>query len=269
MTLKSSEVKNCSWWIRTILLLPCFYPTCRQINEDSTGNVSEDHLWFSRIQLLHHFLEVGFHDEDDEWISSTPHNRRENILLVQHRSKFFLQWVRFLEKGQQVLILVVLLWPLIGMQNPSHPISTHILRAAWNFLLNVVHIHHKLVWSMRKSYPRVSIIFVHRHNSDLNSELTWQQQVATSNTGLILVFPRIQPSGSDAPSSLGRVYSRQAAASVNCENSAVSFVMEYCPISTTFRNPASIKYSLNLSCCANFSIRSPYCWKRRSLRARS
>ena len=58
----------------------------------------------------------------------------------------------------------------------------------------------------------------------------------TSNTGPILVFPRIQPFGSDASSSLGKVYSRQATASVNCENSAVSFVMKYCPPSTVVRN---------------------------------
>ena len=53
------------------------------------------------------------------------------------------------------------------------------------------------------------------------------------------------------------MYSRQATASVNCENSAVSFVMKYCPISTTFRNPAYIQNLTNLSCCDKFSIRSP------------
>ena len=99
--------------------------------------------------------------------------------------------------------------------------------------------------------------------------LPCKQQVATSNTGPILVFPRIQPLGSDASSSLGRVYSRQATVFVNCENSSVSFVMKYCPISTTFRNPASIQKLLNWSCCDNFSIRSPFCCNRRSLRARS
>ena len=53
--------------------------------------------------------------------------------------------------------------------------------------------------------------------------LPCNQQVAISNTGSILVFPWIHPLGCDASSSLGRVYSRQATASVNCENSAVSF----------------------------------------------
>ena len=83
------------------------------------------------------------------------------------------------------------------------------------------------------------------------------------------MFPRIQPLGLDASSSLGRVYSRQTTASVNCEIYAVSFVMEYCPISTTFKNPASIHNLLNLSCCDNFSIRSPHFCNGRSLWAQS
>ena len=74
--------------------------------------------------------------------------------------------------------------------------------------------------------------------------LPCKQQVATSNTGPILVFPWIHPFGCDASSSPGRVYPRKAAAR-NCKNSAVSFVMKYCPISTTCRNPASIQ---NFAC---------------------
>ena len=90
------------------------------------GNVSEDFLQFSRIELLHHLRDAHvFHDEEDESISAIFHNRRVNI--------------------------------------------------------------------------------------DLNSIHTCKQQVATPITGAILVFPRIQPSG------LGRVYSRQTTASVNCE----------------------------------------------------
>ena len=60
-------------------------------------------------------------------------------------------------------------------------------------------------------------------------------------SGPILVFPRIQPFGSDDFSSLGKVYSRQATDSVNCENSSVSFVMKYCPTSTVVKNPASVQ----------------------------
>ena len=93
--------------------------------------------------------------------------------------------------------------------------------------------------------------------------LPCKQQVSISNTGPILVFPWIHPFGCDASSSPGRVHSRQTAAR-NCENSAMSFVMKYCPISTECKNPASIQNLLNLSCCDSFSIRSPYCCNRRS-----
>ena len=85
------------------------------------------------------------------------------------------------------------------------------------------------------------IVFVHRHDSDLSTVLPCRQQVVTSSTGPILVFPRIQPFGSDKLSSLGKVYSRQATESVNCENYSVSFVMKYCSTSTVVRNPASVQ----------------------------
>ena len=70
--------------------------------------------------------------------------------------------------------------------------------------------------------------------------LPCKQQGATSKTGPIFVFPWIQPFGFDASSSLGRVYSRQATV-WNCERSPVSFVLKYCPFSTTLRNPASLQ----------------------------
>ena len=73
-----------------LLLLPCFSSIFRQTNDDNTRSVSEDCLCFSRIQSLHRLLGVDFHDEEDESISLTLYNRRLNILLVQHRSEFFL-----------------------------------------------------------------------------------------------------------------------------------------------------------------------------------
>ena len=82
--------------------------------------------------------------------------------------------------------------------------------------------------------------------------------VVTSNTGPILVFPRIQPFGSDDFSSLGKVYSRQATEPLNCENSFVSFVMKYCPTSTVVKNPASVQILITRSCCDSFSVRSVY-----------
>ena len=53
-----------------------------------------------------------------------------NTFLAQYQSKFFHQYVQFLWKSWQILVFVVSLWPLIGLQNHSHSILTHILRTA-------------------------------------------------------------------------------------------------------------------------------------------
>ena len=88
--------------------------------------------------------------------------------------------------------------------------------------------------------------------------------VVTSNTGPILVFPRIQPFGSDNFSSLGKVYSRQATDSVNCESCSVSFVLKYCPTSTVVRNPAPIQILITRFCCDRLSTRFWYFCHRSS-----
>ena len=86
----------------------------------------------------------------------------------------------------------------------------------------------------------------------------------TSNRGPILVFPRIQLFGSDDFSSLGKVYSRHATDSLNCENSSVSFVVKYCPTPTVVRNPTSIQILIERFCCESLSTRSWYFWNRSS-----
>ena len=80
--------------------------------------------------------------------------------------------------------------------------------------------------------------------------------VVTSKTGPIFVFPRTQPFKSDDFSSLGKMYSRQTTDSVKCENCSVSFVMEYCPTSTS-----RILHWITLYCCQNLSTIS---WHLRS-----
>ena len=95
LALQTSEVQDGSWWISTItgifscflLLLPCCASTFRQSNDDKTQNDPEDNLLFSRIQSLHHCLEVDFHDKEDWSISSTLESRRTNIFVIQYQSK--------------------------------------------------------------------------------------------------------------------------------------------------------------------------------------
>ena len=70
MTLKSLVVKNTEIFSCVLLLLPCCSSTFRQTN-DKTQNDPKDYLLFSRIQSLHHCLEVDFHDEEDESVVLT------------------------------------------------------------------------------------------------------------------------------------------------------------------------------------------------------
>ena len=61
------------------------------------GHDPDDNLLFSRIELLHLLLDARFvNDEEDTLLSSILHNRRENISLVQHQSKFSSQQELFL-----------------------------------------------------------------------------------------------------------------------------------------------------------------------------
>ena len=241
--------------------------TCYQTNEGNAGHVSGDFLWFSRIQSLHRCLEVDFHDEEDELISSTLHNRRKNI-FPGSTSVQVLFPIRNCSWGRasRFLFFVVLLWPLIGMQNLSHPVLTHILRSwtsgihcslLFKFITNLYLIHEKF-W-LRSEYCLCSKtqfwaqLHTYHASNWLQLLLRAQSLCSLGSNLSVQMFLLL----------LGRVYSRQATA-WNCENYAVSFVMKYCPISTIFRNPASIQNLLNLSCCDSFSIRSPYCCNRRS-----
>ena len=86
----------------------------------------------------------------------------------------------------------------------------------------------------------------------------------TSNTGPMLVFPRIQPFGSDDFSSLGKVYSRRVTGSVNCEKLFSVLCHKYCPTSTVVRNPPSVQNLITRFCCDSLSTRSWYFCNRSS-----
>ena len=136
----------------------------------------------------------------------------------------------------------------------------------WSFLFAVFQIRDQFTWAMRDPDPGVRIVFIRRSNSDLNSIFTVQ------TTGYNFQYGSSFGVASDPTKWFRcfflywqRVYSRQATASVNCENYAVSFVMKYCPISTTLKKPPTIQNLLSLSRCDNFSIRSLYCCNKKDL----
>ena len=159
---------------KALLFLPL--PACRQINEGNTRSVSEDRLWFSRTELLHHLIDAHVvHVEKDESISLTPHNHRLNVLLTQHRSKHFHQkyssiwWI----DGFLSTWFGFDLWSACKITRIQFQRIFFELHFS-NFLLMVVQIYHKLVWFMTISDPGVIIVSVESNNSDLNSIFTVQ-----------------------------------------------------------------------------------------------
>ena len=127
-----------SWIISAVLESPFCSSSCCQACFPSIVR-SMNRLWewilkifslFSRNEPLHPLLDVlAENDEEDQSLSSKLRTQRENVSLVQYQFNSFFPWECFLMKSQQVLLFVVLLLPLIGLQNLSHPVVTHILRA--------------------------------------------------------------------------------------------------------------------------------------------
>ena len=261
-----------------LLLLPSYSSTLHQTNVEDTQNGSEDNLFFSRIQSLHHLLDVlVFHDEENESISSKNQNRWVNIFLVQISVQVLspIGIVVFVDKLAEVRLCGFALTFDLLAKSPAFNFSTYSSNcisevscslSSWSLLFNFV-TNLFLPWEILTHEWELSLFI---DSIPISTPcLPCRQQVVTSNTGPILVFSRIQPFGLDELASLGNVYSRQATESVNCENSSVSFVMKYCPTSIVVRSPASIQNLLTLSCCDNFSIRSLYHRNRSSSCARS
>ena len=238
-----------------VLLLPWRSSTFRQTNDDKRQNDPEDYLLFSRVQSLHHCLEVGFHDEEDGSVSSTLDDRRANIFVVQYPSKFPISMVLVDDKREYRFCGFAL-----AFDRHAKSLSLNFNAYSSNCISEVSRsLLFKFVTNLLKPWDFLTHEWELSLFTDLilisTPYLPCRQQVVNSNTGPILEFPLIQPFGS----SLGKVY---VAESVNCENYSMSFVMRYCPTSWIIRNPVSVQNLLNLSCCDNFSIRSPYLCNR-------
>ena len=108
----------------------------RQTNKEFVEIDSEDSSKFSRIELLRHLLVVLFENvEEDGLLSSKPRTQRErerereSNSLVQYQSNSFHSSELCSVNNQQVLSFVVLLLPLIGLQNPFPSVVTLVLQA--------------------------------------------------------------------------------------------------------------------------------------------
>ena len=152
-------------------LLPLYSSTSHQTNVEIAQDRSEEVPLFSRIQSLHHLLEVDDHDEEEYSVVLTLGKRLAKNLLAQHQSTFFLRWIKFLWMSWQEYVLVVLLQPLIGSPKQVHSFSTQ----NGGFLLVVVvllvvaQVRDQLIQAMRNSDPQVRIVFVFRFNSNFHS----------------------------------------------------------------------------------------------------
>ena len=186
MTLESSEVKNFSWRISTILksflvsssschaALPLFIRPMLRIH----NMVLKIIFFISRIQSLHHLLEVDYHDEEDWSVSSTLKSRERifwsfNISPSSFPDRYsFCGWAG---RGAS-------LWFYFGLWSARKSKCIRLQRKLFeqNFrgfllvvvVLLVVQIRDQLIQAMRNSDPRVRIVFVHRLNSDFHSIFT-------------------------------------------------------------------------------------------------
>ena len=184
MSLKSSEINNCSWIISTVLKSPFCSSSCCQTCLPSIIRPM-NRLWEWILKIFFHSPEMqplrllldalALNDEEDKLLSSIPSCSVREYFTGSISIQFLLFMEQFLMKSQQVLFFVVLLLPLIGMQNPLHSVLTHILRADLReFLFRCCSNPSQFIWSMRNYDPGVSIVSTRRHNSDLNSMFTVQ-----------------------------------------------------------------------------------------------
>ena len=113
-----------------LCLLPLYSSTFHQTNVEIAQDRSEDIPLISRIQSLHHLLEVDDHDEEEYSIVLTLSERLANNLLANYQSTFFLRWVQFLWMSWQEHVFVVLFQFLICSQKQVHSFPTQNLRTA-------------------------------------------------------------------------------------------------------------------------------------------
>ena len=123
-------------------------------------------LLYSRIQSLHHLLEVDDYDEEEYSIVLTLGKRLANNLVAQNQSTFFHRWVWFLWMSWQEYVFVVLLWPLwsahkskyIRFQRKIFELHLRNFLLVAVVLLVVAQVRDQLFQAMRNSDPRVRIV---------------------------------------------------------------------------------------------------------------
>ena len=273
MSLRSSEIHNCSWRISTVLeyvlisssscqaYFPLTVRPMRRVWElilkvffDSPEMncsifFSMHMLWMTK--KIHHFLryfKIG------EWIfpwfniSPSPLPNRNYSWRRAGRSS---SW-----------------WFCFGLWSACKIFRIQFKRILfelkfWNFCLIVVQIHHKLIWSMRNSDPGMSIVSVQRPNSDLNSTLTMQATGRDFQNGSNLCVS-LDPSSRLWWSILPWKSVFTTGHWMKLWKICSVFRPEVLSNFNNIQKSCIQQNLLNLSCCHSFSIRPPKCCNRRS-----
>ena len=271
MSLKSSETNHCSWSNSAVLESSFISSSCCQACFPSTVRPM-NRLWELVLKIFFHSPEINrsifFSMHCCEW-------RRRNVTFFDtslSEKEYFpgSMSIQFLLPmgtifGKEPASSLLCGFPFAFEHAKSFAFSFNAYSSCWSYAISVSLLF-KFITNLFDPWEILTQEWVLSLSKDQilisTPYLPCISLAATSYTGPILVFPWIHPFGCDAPSSLGRVYSRQAT-TWNCVRSAVSFVMMYCPFQTTLRNPASIQNLLKLSCCDSFSIRCPHCCRRK------
>ena len=116
---------------------------------------------------------------------------------------------------------------------------------------------------MRKSDPRVRIVFLQKHDSNPNYIFAVQATGRNFQYGLNFGVPSNPTLRVRYSSPLASVHEK-ATDSVYCGNSSVSCVMKCCSTSTVVKNPALVQILITQFSCESFSTRSWYFGKRSS-----
>ena len=186
MSLKSTEVKNCSRFIRAILISPFWTSYCcqKQDFQRSSDQCCTCEEWFRRWNsILQNWIAPSSSRCTVRLSKKTDHFLRDIV-----RSESWFLWLTvnpfsFVHRYDSWRInKFPLLWFCICLWSGCNNLDTCLWRLIlmWicrDFCIVVFWIDHVLVWSIRYSDPRLRIILTHRPDSN------WNPMFAVLKTG--------------------------------------------------------------------------------------
>ena len=187
MSLKSSEINNCSWIISTVLESPFYSSSCCQTCFPSFVRPM-NRLWELFLKIFLHSPEMNrsiFFSMHLLWMTKKIKYFLRYLVFgerifpwFKYRSIQFLFWMGTILGEEPAGSLLCGFAFAFDRYAKSFALSFNANSSSWSSGKDVsllfIQIHHKLIWSMRNSDPGVSVVSAQRHNSDLNSMFTVQ-----------------------------------------------------------------------------------------------